>query len=1319
MRKTTNYGLSLYDKEDKMSITAEENSLNANMELIDKTLKEKADNNNIPTKLSELDNDKNFITNEELENKGYLTDVPSEYITETELNNKGYLTEHQDLSDYAKTTDIPTKVSELENDSNYLNSIPLEYVTETDLTGKGYATESFVTNKIAEAELSGSDVDLSGLATKDELNSKVDKVKGKSLIDDTEIERLKNVTNYDDTEIRNELNDKANKSEIPSKVSELTNDSGYLTEHQDISNLATKGELNNKVDKVSGKSLVDDTEISRLKNVTNYDDTEIKNILDTKANTSAIPTKVSQLENDKNYLTSVPSEYVTETELNNKKYLTSVPSDYKTKTENDSLYQPKGNYLTSYTESDPTVPSHVKSIKTTDISNWNSKSEFSGNYNDLTNKPTKVSEFENDADYITNKTSVISERLPASVYGWKTGYYCNYNTGKIAGGVAHYSVTDYIEISPKWQKIKAYIRADGDLAGVGFYNSSKGFISGVQIPDTNDGFELFEYAIPEGAVYVCVSNRPETNVDSYIEVEWEADGLLTRMSEMEKQIESVSTQTNAISYGYVASNVLCIGDSLTAGAFYAGEANDLDIARGTAIAQNYPYFLSRMLDCRTTNAGTNGYSPSDWYSKYINKYTYEDYDTFIIWLGTNYGCNSMPTDAEISAFVPESSPTASTANQSLYLIKIIETIQKANTSCHIVLCSVFGSKSNKETHNGIVAQIASKYNCQLVDMSDLGYSNHPELHAGINDPHFGKAGNVFVANRLALAINDYIVSNPRTGDFGITTKPMPTLTASEKEEISQLLNEKGYLTNIPSEYVTETELSNKNYATNNELTELDNQKANKSTTLSGYGITDGATIEYVDKEIKKLSQLTPIFTDSIENCTDTDRVYVLPDGYIYAYQKIGGYNNLVTTSIDKDGSLFNSTGYIAGQTLNASDAGATTTEKSGVVATGYMPVKYKDVIRMSGTTWKNSSGSKIMFFDKNFMGVGGYQGNGYTIMSPTSVTGEANNKSVLQDKSLQSVSTVDGVVTFNLKFYDVDTGNNGWSGNRVAYMRISASGSGSDMVVTTNQEIIEESYSWVNTGVKYVDNEDYITREEFEEYRTSNSTLKGKKVMFFGDSITHNEAMYVGNLLERTGMNRVANFAINGATLNNYSDTVMDGAPAQSAGHNNTVPNQLQKLLNDVSSYETPDIVIVSAATNGGTAPADYDESQYTDENDAFIELSAVKLTSYSGAMRWIYETLIGLYPDAKIIFATPIQSYGGGSRTYKILSDKAECIRQNCQRLSTPCIDAFKKSGIYGRYEVQSANGKYLKDGLHPNSAGAVVLAKCYHRELLNLLID
>ena len=99
---------------------------------------------------------------------------------------------------------IPTKNSQLENDKNY-------------------ATESFVTNKIAEAELSGGEVDLSGLATKDELNNKVDKVTGKSLIADTEIERLKAVTNYDDTELKNQINAKAS-------ITDMTN---YIAEHKE------------------------------------------------------------------------------------------------------------------------------------------------------------------------------------------------------------------------------------------------------------------------------------------------------------------------------------------------------------------------------------------------------------------------------------------------------------------------------------------------------------------------------------------------------------------------------------------------------------------------------------------------------------------------------------------------------------------------------------------------------------------------------------------------------------------------------------------------------------------------------------------------------------------------------------------------------------------------------------------------------------------------------------------------------------------------------------------------------------------------------
>ena len=53
---------------------------------------------------------------------------------------------------------------------------------------------------------------------------------------------------------------------------------------------------------------------------------------------------------------------------------------------NDLGIQAAGNYIEN--EADPTVPSYVKNITQSNINSWNNKSDFSGNYNDLTNRPT-------------------------------------------------------------------------------------------------------------------------------------------------------------------------------------------------------------------------------------------------------------------------------------------------------------------------------------------------------------------------------------------------------------------------------------------------------------------------------------------------------------------------------------------------------------------------------------------------------------------------------------------------------------------------------------------------------------------------------------------------------------------------------------------------------------------------------------------------------------------------------------------------------------------------------------------------------------------
>lgn len=90
------------------------------------------DSTTIPSRTSQLTND-----------SGFINSVPAEYVTETELGtalapkaNSADLARVATSGEYADLTGkptIPTKTSELTNDSGYINSIPSEYVTETEM----------------------------------------------------------------------------------------------------------------------------------------------------------------------------------------------------------------------------------------------------------------------------------------------------------------------------------------------------------------------------------------------------------------------------------------------------------------------------------------------------------------------------------------------------------------------------------------------------------------------------------------------------------------------------------------------------------------------------------------------------------------------------------------------------------------------------------------------------------------------------------------------------------------------------------------------------------------------------------------------------------------------------------------------------------------------------------------------------------------------------------------------------------------------------------------------------------------------------------
>ena len=174
-------------------------------------------------------------------------------------------------------------------------------------------------------------IDISQYATKDELSSAVSSI---------------------------DLSGYALKGEIPSLDAYAKK-----TDLPSVEGLATKSYVDENIAKVATSGDID---------LSNY---VTKDTVYTKAQTDAlipsVPSKISQLENDSNYLSSIPEEYVTDTELNAKGYLTSHQdlSAYALKTEIPTVPSLDGYATTEY------VNNAVSNIPTTDLSNYYTKAE--------------------------------------------------------------------------------------------------------------------------------------------------------------------------------------------------------------------------------------------------------------------------------------------------------------------------------------------------------------------------------------------------------------------------------------------------------------------------------------------------------------------------------------------------------------------------------------------------------------------------------------------------------------------------------------------------------------------------------------------------------------------------------------------------------------------------------------------------------------------------------------------------------------------------------------------------------------------------------
>ncbi len=196
--------------------------------------------------------------------------------------------------------------------------------------------------------------------------------------------------------------------------------------------------------------------------------------------------------------------------------------------------------------------------------------------------------------------------------------------------------------------------------------------------------------------------------------------------------------------------------------------------------------------------------------------------------------------------------------------------------------------------------------------------------------------------------------------------------------------------------------------------------------------------QLVTEELANRSQLMPEFVSDISQCTDRSKLYVLPDGYLYA-------NYLINTKLGDDTNLADrsSTDWLTDQRLSMESA---IWPCVGAVVTNYIPVKPGDVVRVYNldmvsipTNYNNTPKSGL------------YDGNKNELFVNVARSGAEFWSYVLESEyvaALTVTSPAGAYFRFCGEPYDGFTAE--------------------DIVITVNEKEVTSEYRWANTGIAFM-----------------------------------------------------------------------------------------------------------------------------------------------------------------------------------------------------------------------------------------------------------
>lgn len=274
------------------------------------------------------------------------------------------------------------------------------------------------------------------------------------------------------------------------------------------------------------------------------------------------------------------------------------------------------------------------------------------------------------------------------------------------------------------------------------------------------------------------------------------------------------------------------------------------------------------------------------------------------------------------------------------------------------------------------------------------------------------------------------------------------------------------------------------------LTYSDGSTANVGAVIGAKGDTPVKGIDYwtnADKAEIMGDQATPLFANDISECTDTSRVYLLPDGFLYAYIKTiiekTAYTNQLPISTDNKGKVYNRVGYASGRYNSSSTAFGSLKTEEGYYTTGLIPFKMGQTLRIKGAEISELPILETKDIYPSFAFIGSSR---TTFIGGRYFNWTQHLGMVMDSKSeyyfVKSATVSNDICTF---VTDKNTGSS-ISADDVYYISLSLKVTDpSAVIITVDEEITDEfieeyDYNWANTGRAYApaDYEDRIVALE-------------------------------------------------------------------------------------------------------------------------------------------------------------------------------------------------------------------------------------------------